>query len=295
MSLPVSEAETGMPSLFEQNSAYGGGGARKTPPWAVASRIRRKMARLLLNTRPIMSTEQQRTAETGRPGQDARRPGRSLERMLLLVILAAQLVVVALLLRPAGRDMFRTADTDAGQNGRQAVDRPETNASWRPFVQTDDEIDRLMRTLSPQTTRRPIPDDSDRMHRQFSRMFEMAAEEIERFNSLVDIIDAEWDSVGVSPTMDMREQDDRYVVAFSLPGFHHSDVTVTLEDRLLTVAGIMRGHVAGSSRRFERKVLLPGPIGDAELVRASITNQILRISLPKAQATAAPGGKFRLL
>ncbi|MDD4871974.1 MAG: Hsp20/alpha crystallin family protein [Kiritimatiellae bacterium] len=109
-------------------------------------------------------------------------------------------------------------------------------------------------------------------------------------------LDDGWDALLTSPTMDMKERDNRYVVVFSIPGVQLSDIAVTLDGRILTVitavyGGGMNGTQVGT---FERSVQLPGPVGDAHLAQAILTNGILRVSIPKSVG-AEPAGKRRKL
>jgi len=102
-------------------------------------------------------------------------------------------------------------------------------------------------------------------------------------NSLA--FDAGWNSLLASPTMDMREQGDHYVLDFSLPGMDASEIQVALEGRLLTVYTRVDEHAPNRSSvsRFERRILLPGPVEGAEAAQAVVTNGVLKIIIPKAR------------
>jgi HSP20 family molecular chaperone IbpA len=118
-------------------------------------------------------------------------------------------------------------------------------------------------------------------------MFGRAMEQFETMERLINI-DEGWTSLMASPAMDMRDLGPDYVVLFSLPDSHESDITVTLEGRLLTVFSDSRresGNRSGYSS-FRRSVWLPGPVGDEQLARATLTNGLLRILVPKGDITA---------
>jgi HSP20 family protein len=96
-------------------------------------------------------------------------------------------------------------------------------------------------------------------------------------------MDDGWDSLSVSPTMDMRSSDLDYIVSMSIPGVDPSNINVSLSGRVLTVQAaksVSQNEYSGV-RHFERRILLPGSIGDANDVRADMTNGILRVYVPK--------------
>jgi len=147
-----------------------------------------------------------------------------------------------------------------------------------------------------------------RMHAEMDEVFERAVSDFARLHGFLDI-DKDWESLITSPAIDMRERNDSYVVVVSLPGTKESDVTVTLEGRLLTVFAPVRcdaGSTIGLSMRrtgvgrgaagaFERNIQLPGPVGDARLASAGMTNGLLKVVIPKAQNTASGGGRVSIL
>ena len=106
-------------------------------------------------------------------------------------------------------------------------------------------------------------------------------EQMERFINF----DEDWSSLMISPTMDMKDETDEYVVVFSLPGQDESDIRVTLDGRLLTVScrSDARSPHTASYESFVRSVWLPGPVGDEQSARAMITNGVLRILIPKGE------------
>lgn len=91
----------------------------------------------------------------------------------------------------------------------------------------------------------------------------------------------------LAPAMDMRETRDSYVVTMSLPGMSASNISVSIEDRLLTVNGRQDG--TNTAWRFQKRVLLPGPVvaGAAE---ALVTNGLLKVTTPKAKESDIESG-----
>jgi len=109
-------------------------------------------------------------------------------------------------------------------------------------------------------------------------------------------IDEGWEAILASPTMDMRDGDRDYLVSFSIPGAQTSDIQVSLDGRVLTVQALspVQGPHFVHMQRFERRVLLPGPIGGAEDASANITNGVLTVRVPKGDGDTARRGVLRL-
>jgi HSP20 family protein len=97
----------------------------------------------------------------------------------------------------------------------------------------------------------------------------------------------------LSPAMDIEEDDNHITVLLELPGLAKDDVTITLEDGVLTVAGekeddrdveAKRYHVF--ERRygsFSRAIKLPTGV-DLTKAEATFNNGVLRVAVPKAEA-----------
>jgi HSP20 family protein len=92
------------------------------------------------------------------------------------------------------------------------------------------------------------------------------------------------------PAMDLTEEGDRYVLRADLPGVEAKDVSVEVEDRVLTVSG--ERHTESEKRsdgyrrferasgRFSRSLTLPEGV-DAAAVAANFENGVLEIRIPK--------------
>jgi HSP20 family protein len=96
------------------------------------------------------------------------------------------------------------------------------------------------------------------------------------------------------PPMDIYETKDRYVVNVELPGVAPDAVDISVDDSTLTVKG-ERGfyeevpeeafhRVERRFGPFARSLTLP-PTADSDRVQASFDQGVLRIEIPKAEAT----------
>jgi len=102
-------------------------------------------------------------------------------------------------------------------------------------------------------------------------------EQIERLLSE----DATWSALPPSPTMEMRDEEDSYVVLFSLPHADPAGIRVTLEGRLLTVANQSRRAARTGRGAFERRIWLPGPVRTDDYATAVLTNGVLKVTILK--------------
>jgi HSP20 family protein len=95
-----------------------------------------------------------------------------------------------------------------------------------------------------------------------------------------------------SPTTDMYETDDAYILRVELAGMRESDFEITLEDGYLQISGTRpdlperRAYQQMEIRfgRFSTAVGLPGPV-DVEASRAEYEDGFLTVTLPKIKPT----------
>jgi len=98
-----------------------------------------------------------------------------------------------------------------------------------------------------------------------------------------------------APRMDLEEEV-AYVVRMDIPGADDSDISVKIEDRLLTISGRIEEREeerVGSalirnerrSGRFHRSVSLPRPVEAAEMT-AEYENGVLLVRIPQAEASS---------
>ncbi len=101
-----------------------------------------------------------------------------------------------------------------------------------------------------------------------------------------------------SPSVDLQEKPDRYVVKVDLPGLEKDQINITVRENLLTIQGVrktetqteddQRGYYAQerSYGTFARTIALPGPVEESA-IQANYQNGVLVIQLPKAQGEQA--------
>jgi HSP20 family molecular chaperone IbpA len=139
--------------------------------------------------------------------------------------------------------------------------------------------------------RRPRP---QRFDSPLKHMIERAFNDIERLEDLMDF-DKGWPVLRPSPAMDMRDDENHYLVAFSVPGLDAPELTVVLEGRLLTISGESQARDHHQSISFTKRVWLPGPVAHAKQAQARLTNGILRVMVPKADLMPQESSPMRLL
>jgi HSP20 family protein len=95
-----------------------------------------------------------------------------------------------------------------------------------------------------------------------------------------------------APSVDIAEDNDRYVVTVELPGSTKDDITVEMKDQVLTVRGEKRNEreekkeqgrwIERSYGSFSRSFTLPANAA-ADRVKAEFNNGVLTIEVPKAE------------
>jgi HSP20 family protein len=94
------------------------------------------------------------------------------------------------------------------------------------------------------------------------------------------------------PPMDLVETDDHFVLRADLPGLAEGDVSIEVEDNVLTVSGERKAEhettkegyhrVERAFGTFSRSLTLPDGV-DAEAVTASFDRGVLEIRIPKPE------------
>jgi HSP20 family protein len=94
------------------------------------------------------------------------------------------------------------------------------------------------------------------------------------------------------PAMDLVETQDHFVVRADLPGLTEGDISIELEDNVLTISGERKleekaekqGYfrVERSFGRFARTLTLPDGI-DADSIDAQFDNGVLEVHIPKPE------------
>jgi HSP20 family protein len=95
-----------------------------------------------------------------------------------------------------------------------------------------------------------------------------------------------------APALDISERKDAYLVSVELPGVKLDDLTITLDDGLLTIQGERSFADEASEQQyhrierrygaFRRSITLPAHVM-ADAVEASIEDGVLQILVPKAE------------
>jgi HSP20 family protein len=94
------------------------------------------------------------------------------------------------------------------------------------------------------------------------------------------------------PAMDLVETDDHFVLRADLPGMSEDDVSIELEDNVLTVSGERNSEqeerregyhrVERASGRFSRTLTLPEGV-DPGAIQASFDRGVLEVRIPKPE------------
>jgi HSP20 family protein len=95
------------------------------------------------------------------------------------------------------------------------------------------------------------------------------------------------------PAMDLVETEDHFVLRADLPGLSEEDVTIELEDRVLTISGERKAEhelskegyhrVERAFGTFSRALTLPEGI-DPDAVAATFDRGVLEVRIPKPEA-----------
>ena len=95
-----------------------------------------------------------------------------------------------------------------------------------------------------------------------------------------------------APALDISERKDAYLVTVELPGVKLDDLTITLEDGLLTIQGERQFAEESSEQQFHRverrygafrrAITLPAHV-QADAVEATVEDGVLQVVVPKAE------------
>jgi HSP20 family protein len=100
-------------------------------------------------------------------------------------------------------------------------------------------------------------------------------------------------SQGFTPNIDIRDEDDRFVIKIDLPGADSSNVDITCEDQQLKISGsidqLKEEHQDGTllrrerrSGRFSRSIPLSAPV-EADKMETRFDKGIMTVTIPKAK------------
>jgi HSP20 family protein len=97
-------------------------------------------------------------------------------------------------------------------------------------------------------------------------------------------------SVNWIPTVDIHEEQDKFVVRADLPGVSPADISITAENRVLTLRGQRQFERSENQKGFERlervegsflrRFTLPNNVQDDQ-IKARHVNGVLEVTIPK--------------
>ena len=97
-----------------------------------------------------------------------------------------------------------------------------------------------------------------------------------------------------SPSLDVVEEKNQYLVKLELPGLKSEDVKITFEDGVLTISGERKEEKSTDEKkvhlnerfygRFERGVRFPSPV-QSDKISAKFAEGVLEVGLPKTEET----------
>jgi HSP20 family protein len=129
-----------------------------------------------------------------------------------------------------------------------------------------------------------------------TNLFDQFNNEINRFLNVAPRQRAANQDRNWMPAVDIREEDDRFVLSADIPGVERKDVEVTMEDGVLTIKGERHAETEekreGFHRRervhgtFMRQFTLPDTV-NADNISATVKEGVLHIEIPK-QAKPEP-------
>ncbi len=135
----------------------------------------------------------------------------------------------------------------------------------------------MMRALAPWRGMETLRQE---MERVFDRFFEPRWDELEAVGA--------W-----APKLDFSETKDAFVVKAEVPGVEQKDISVSIQDQMLTIKGEKHKEkeekdekyhrVERSWGAFARTIALPAGV-DTEKVNATFKDGVLTVKLPKTPA-----------
>jgi len=139
---------------------------------------------------------------------------------------------------------------------------------------------------SPRSRR--LSQNASRMHAEMAQMMSQANRAFADFDSVFGT-DAAWSSLPASPTMNMREEDDAYVLTLTLPDTDPNSLDIRLEGRILNISSRQNTQTPNhsSSQAFSSRLLLPGPVDKRTSLDITNDNHRIRIRIAKPTAESA--------
>jgi len=127
-------------------------------------------------------------------------------------------------------------------------------------------------------------------------LFDQFNNELNRFFTNTRPAAAANDTRNWAPAVDIREENDRFVLIADIPGVKREEVEVTLEEGVLSIKGERRAETEEAREGFHRKervhgsflrqFTLPDTV-NTDSISATVTDGVLEIGIPK-QAKPEP-------
>ncbi|OVE75239.1 hypothetical protein BVX97_05350 [bacterium E08(2017)] len=198
----------------------------------------------------------------------------TIDRLLLLGVLALQAIIICLLLSPS-QDAHKVVPLEAPQSEQEIQEEePEISMSLPLPPGFDDEDPPL-----------PSEDPSEMLNRMQDSMDELMRRAQNDFDQLERLMnyDAGWNRMIRSPSMDITEEDKSYSVMVSLPSPDVNDIKISLDGRILTISTVytMKDTMGSSRQSLRKSILLPGPVDSSGITKTISDDGILEITIPK--------------
>jgi HSP20 family protein len=126
----------------------------------------------------------------------------------------------------------------------------------------------------------------DLLQRQIDRIFD----DFSTGFQVPDLFSDSRSGFGMTPSIDVRETNDKLLVTAELPGVDEKDVEITVADQMLTISGEKKAEFeddrGGAHRRervygrFSRSIALPFDI-DPDKVEAKFDRGVLTLTIPR--------------
>lgn len=128
--------------------------------------------------------------------------------------------------------------------------------------------------------------DLNSLQREFDSLFN-------RFFPSWNGSEEEWSSSSTwAPSVDLGENEDRYLVRLDVPGMTKADIDIRVNNGVLTVAGERKAEDTSDVDtffrretyygRFQRSFRLPQEV-QTDQIRAEYTDGVLKVEIPKAE------------
>jgi HSP20 family protein len=131
-----------------------------------------------------------------------------------------------------------------------------------------------------------FPSDMLNIQREINRMFDSLFEG--GMQDSTDLPTSSW-----SPSLDIAENDNAYVVKVELPGVNKDDVRITMQENVLTIRGEKKQEKESKGSNFHRTERSYGAFQrsfsllssvKSEKIEAAYNDGILTVTLPKAES-----------